>query len=121
MTFSAALGIPPHTSISSLTHDQLSEHIRLAKVNPGHYQAVSEELERELSSRSPTATYKCMKCGHEKYEVNQIRTTRTWLSSLFGVESAQYNAIICARCKFTEFYQGTVPFGQQALDVVFGQ
>jgi uncharacterized protein len=113
--------VPACESIPALTHDQLSEHLRLAAVNVGHYQEVREALEEELQARSPTSSYKCMKCGHDKYELNQIRATRSWLSSFFSVESAQYKAVICARCKFTEFYQGTVPLGQQALDIVFGR
>lgn len=113
--------VPSRESISSLTHDQLSEHLRLAAVNVGHYQLVRKDLEDEIQSRSPTSSYRCMKCGHEKYELNQIRATRSWLSSFFGVESAQYKAVVCARCKFTEFYQGTVPLGEQAIDIVFGR
>ncbi|MCB1929314.1 MAG: hypothetical protein KDH17_14935 [Rhodocyclaceae bacterium] len=78
-------------------------------------------MREELEARSPTKNYRCMKCGHERFELNQIRATRTWLSSFFGVESAQYKAVVCARCKFTEFYEGRVPIGQQALDMVLGR
>ncbi len=113
--------VPALQSIPGLTHDQLSEHLRLARVNPGHYLEVREALESELRARSPTSSYRCMKCGHEQYELNQIRASRSWLSSFFSVESAQYKAVVCARCKFTEFYQGTVPLGEQALDMVFGR
>ena len=113
--------VPSRESIPSLTHDQLAEHVRLARVNAGHYLEVREAMETELQSRSPTSNYKCMKCGHERYELNQIRATRSWLSSFFSVESAQYKAVVCARCKFTEFYQGKVPLGEQALDIVFGR
>jgi predicted nucleic-acid-binding Zn-ribbon protein len=113
--------VPSRESISLLTHDQLAEHIRLSAVNVGHYQEVREALEAELRSRDPTSNYMCMKCGHQKYELNQIRATRSWLSSFFSVESAQYKAVVCAHCKFTEFYQGTVPLSEQALDIVFGR
>ena len=113
--------VPSVAEVSSLTFDQLAEHLRLAKVNAGHYQHVRQALESELSARSPTLNYSCMKCQHGSYELHQIRATRTWLSSFFGVESAQYKAVVCSRCKFTEFYQGAVPLGQQALDFVFGK
>lgn len=112
--------VPTRESIPSLTHDQLAEHLRLANVNAGHYLEVREALETELKSRSPTSSYRCMKCGHEKYELHQIRAPRSLLGSFFGVESAQYSAVVCARCKFTEFYQGTVPVGEQALDFLLG-
>ncbi|PKO68968.1 MAG: hypothetical protein CVU22_06115 [Betaproteobacteria bacterium HGW-Betaproteobacteria-16] len=112
--------VPAVADIPALTHDQLAEHWRLAQVNRAHYAPVAQALEDELAARSPTAQYCCMKCGHTHFQINQIRATRSWLSSFFGVESAQYKAVICARCKFTEFYQETVPLGQQALDAVFG-
>ena len=121
MKHSEVWSVPSPESIPSLSHDALSEHIRLSRVNPGHYEAVSQLRQRELSARSPVQQFKCMKCGHGQYQLNQIRVTRTWLSSFFGVESAQYKAVICARCKFTEFYEGRVPVGQQALDVLFGK
>jgi len=121
MSSNTTWSVPSHESISGLTHDQLSEHVRLAKVNPGHYLEVREALQDELESRSPTSVYKCMKCGNDRYELNQIRATRSWLSSFFSVESAQYKAVVCSRCKFTEFYQGTVPLGEQALDMILGR
>ena len=113
--------VPTISEIPLLTHDQLTEHLRLAKVNADHYKHILQELERDLNARSSTQNYRCMKCSHNAFEVNQIRATRSLLSSFFGVESAQYKAIICKRCKFTEFYEGTVPLEQQALDAVFGQ
>jgi predicted nucleic-acid-binding Zn-ribbon protein len=113
--------VPEQEVIASLTHDELSEHMRLARVNPGHYRQIHDRLEAEMESRSPTLNFKCMKCGHAKFEEHQIRATRSWLSSFFGVETAQYRAVVCARCKFTEFYQGNVPLGQQAIDAIFGR
>ena len=112
--------VPSKDSITSLTHDQLSEHIRLAAVNAGHYLEVRDTLDKELQARSPTANYKCMKCSHGGYELTQIRATRSWLSSFFSVESVQYKAVVCARCKYTEFYQGNVPLTEQVIDFVFG-
>ncbi len=120
MTSEESWSVPSHDVIPSLTHDQLSEYIRLANVNIGHYAGVREALEAELRARSPTHQYKCMKCGHDKYQLAQFRAAQGGLGSFFGVESAQYQGIVCARCKFTEFYQGTVPAGQQALDFLFG-
>jgi predicted nucleic-acid-binding Zn-ribbon protein len=113
--------VPQPAEVSELTHDQLSEHLRFAQVNRAHYAAVVNALKTELAKRSPTSDYQCMKCGHQRYQLNQIRTPRTWLSAFFGVETAQYQAVVCSRCKFTEFYQGSVPLGQQVLDAVFGQ
>ena len=108
-------------NVQDLTHDELSEHLRLAKVNRAHYAHVVDTLEKEWANRSPTSNYRCMKCGHGRYQLNQIRTARSGLSAFFGVETAQYQAVVCSRCKFTEFYQGSVPLSQQVLDAVFGR
>lgn len=112
---------PAASEISSLPYSDLLEHQRLAKVNPGHYLEVTELIDAELAARDPSRNYRCMKCGHQRFERHQIRATRSWLSSMFDVESAQYQALVCARCKFTEFYQGEVPVAQQALDFIVGR
>jgi predicted nucleic-acid-binding Zn-ribbon protein len=106
--------------IPSLTYAELSEQLRLARVNPGHYANLIEPLQQELAKRSPTANYRCVKCAHDKYQRSEIRTARSFLSSFFNVQSAKYSAVVCKRCSFTEFYQGRVSPGQQALDFVFG-
>ncbi|WP_041388556.1 zinc ribbon domain-containing protein [Polaromonas sp. JS666] len=113
--------VPDAEAIPRLSHSELSEHLRLSKVNPGHYLHVTPLLEKELESRSPTAKYRCMKCGNGEFEVQAIRTARSLLGSVFGVESAKYTAVICRRCSFTEFYNGRVPPGEQALDFVLGR
>jgi len=112
--------VPTLEEIPDLSHDALVEHLRLSKVNVGHYQHVSSALQEELERRSPVRSYKCAKCGHAKFELGTIRTARSGWSSFFGVETAQYHAVICAYCKYTEFYQGRVPPGQQAIDFLFG-
>ena len=106
--------------IPSLPYSALVEHIRLSKVNPGLYEGLEELLKLELAQRNPTRDYKCLKCGHEKFEMGEIRTSRSFLSSFFNVQSARYSAVVCSRCAFTEFYQGQVSAGEQAMDFVFG-
>jgi hypothetical protein len=120
MSASTAWRVPSPAEIPGLSYDALVEHLRLSKVNVGHYQSVASALQEELAKRSPTNAYRCTKCGHTEYQVGAIRTARSGWSSFFGVETAQYHAIICAHCKYTEFYQGKVPPGQQALDFLFG-
>jgi predicted nucleic-acid-binding Zn-ribbon protein len=112
---------PTADEIPSLSFDELVEHKRLSRVNLELYLGIVENIDRELLARSPTANYKCMKCGNSKYEEHRLRAAQGGLGSFFGVESAQYTVVVCARCKFSEFYQGTVPIGQQALDFVFGR
>jgi uncharacterized protein len=106
--------------IPLLTHSELLEHIRLARVNVGLYSELQPQLQAELRSRSPTTSFQCAKCGHERYHTSQIRTTRSFLGSLFNIQSAKYAAVICSRCAYTEFYQSRVPVEQQAADFVLG-
>jgi uncharacterized protein len=115
------MDLPTIVEIPSLTFDQLAEHKRLSRVNLEQYLPIVEHIDRELLARSPTANYKCMKCGNTKYEEHRLRATQSGLGSFFGVETAQYTSVVCSRCKFSELYQGNVPIGQQALDLVFGR
>ena len=116
MTEVTKFEVPTSDEIPTLTFDQLTEHLRLSRVNIGHYQEVREQLLSELASRSATVNYKCMKCQHSVFEISELRASQSGLSSIFNVETARYQAVVCVRCKFTEFYQGSVPIGQQALD-----
>jgi predicted nucleic-acid-binding Zn-ribbon protein len=121
MTDASSWKVPTAAELPALSYTALLEHQRLANVNPGHYAEVTQSIDAELATRDPSRNYRCMKCGHAHFERHQIRATRSWLSSFFGVESAQYRAVVCARCKFTEFYQGEVPISQQALDFLVGR
>lgn len=106
--------------ISGLSYTDLIEHLRLAEINRGHYLDLVGPLKQELLKRSPTANYRCMKCAHDNFVLSEVRTARSFLSSLFNVQSAKYSAVVCRRCSFTEFYQGRISAEQQALDVLFG-
>ncbi len=112
---------PKPEDVASLSYFELMEHLRLSKVNPGHYLEIATFLEQELAARSPAANYKCAKCGHTAFEVEESRTSRSLLGSMFGVDSAKYTAIVCRRCSFTEFYSGRVSAGEQALDFLVGR
>ena len=107
--------------IAALTYDELKEHIRLAKVNRELYQHVSRALLTEMESRSPLKNYKCFKCTHGKYELREIRVSQSFWSGLFDFETGRYEAVVCARCKFTEFYQGEASHGEQVADFLFGR
>lgn len=108
------------SDIPSLTHDELTEHLRLARVNPGHYQHSVAALEQELAARSPTVKYRCFKCGHERHQLHELRAAQSFWSAFFNLQSARYSAVVCQRCKFAEFYHGDTPVGQQVADVLLG-
>lgn len=106
--------------IPSLTYDKLLEHIRLSKVNSDEYAGLHTALREELQKREPTNNYKCFKCGHTEFEEHQARVVQGFWSAYFNLQSGRYRAIVCSRCKFTEFYQGEVGVGQQAIDFLLG-
>lgn len=107
--------------IPKLTHDELAEHIRLSEVNAGEYLGLKQALQDELASRDPTVDYSCPKCSHTGFETHQVRTTSGFFSSFFGVETTKFRVIVCARCKYSEFYQGYTSAGAQALDFMLGR
>jgi predicted nucleic-acid-binding Zn-ribbon protein len=113
--------VPKPEDVTSLSYFELVEHLRLSKVNPGHYLEIAPVLQQELAARSPTSNYKCVKCGHTECDVEESRTSRSLLGSMFGVDSAKYTAIVCRRCSYTEFYSGRVSAGEQALDFFVGR
>lgn len=107
--------------IEKLSFDDLIEHIRLSKVNSDEYAGLVSALESELQKRQPTHNYKCTKCGHEKLEIHELRTTGGFWSAFLGVETYKYRAVVCSRCKFTELYQGYNGNGAQVVDLLFGK
>jgi uncharacterized protein len=111
--------IPTKEEIPHLTYDDLLEHVRSARVSAA-YHRVAGALSLELKSRTSAASYKCMKCGHSKFQVGEMRVSRSFLNAFLNVEGGKYKAVVCERCKFTEFYQGDVPTGQQAIDLLLG-
>jgi hypothetical protein len=53
-------------SVSQLTYAEMQEHLRLAKINPGHYAHLLNPLLREQVQRNPLKQYQCQKCSHPK-------------------------------------------------------
>lgn len=112
---------PKPEDVPALSYFELIEYLRLSKVNPGHYAEVTPLLEHELGARSPAVNYKCVKCGHTAYELQESRTSRSLLGSVFGVDSAKYTAVVCRRCSYAEFYFGRVSAEEQAIDFLIGR
>lgn len=106
--------------IQNLSYDELKEHIRLSKANVALYQGLIVALVTELESRNPLKNYKCFKCSHIKYDLREMRVAQSFWGGLFDFHSGLYVAVVCARCKFTEFYQGDASHGEQVADLMFG-
>jgi predicted nucleic-acid-binding Zn-ribbon protein len=48
----------------------------------------------------------CRKCGHGDVGVEDIATTGDGAARLFGADNRRFRAVSCARCGYTEFYNG---------------
>jgi predicted nucleic-acid-binding Zn-ribbon protein len=57
-----------------------------------------------MKSEIPMLKYTCPKCGGRKYRLSEIRVAHSLFTQLFDIQSAKYTAIICEKCKYTEFY-----------------
>ncbi len=106
--------------IPKLTFDQLIEHIRLSKVNAAEYVGLSNLLKKEIKLREPTLDYVCKNCSNEEFEEHQLRATGGFFSSILDLQTEKYRVISCARCKYSELYQGTTDAGQVAIDFLLG-
>ena len=79
------------------------------------------KLEMDLAqNKTNTGKYQCMKCGHEAYEVSEIRASGGFLSSLFDVQNRIYTAVTCRSCCYTEFYKGNSSHLANVTDFLLG-
>ncbi|MBO07197.1 MAG: zinc ribbon domain-containing protein [Acidobacteria bacterium] len=49
--------------------------------------------------------YTCPKCNQDQYETGEIRVAGGFWSKIFDVQSRKFTTVICARCRYTEFFQ----------------
>ena len=49
--------------------------------------------------------YKCPKCLHTEYEVDEFRAAGGFFTKVFDVQSKRFTTVTCARCKYTEIYR----------------
>jgi predicted nucleic-acid-binding Zn-ribbon protein len=57
-----------------------------------------------MKSETPVLRYACPKCGGKKYKISEIRVAYNLFTQLFDIQAAKYTALICEKCKYTEFY-----------------
>jgi predicted nucleic-acid-binding Zn-ribbon protein len=100
--------------------DELKEHLRLSDVNHEEYFDVKAAMQKELAARSPIHSYRCAKCGHAKHEQREMRVAPGLFSALADWDIAKYTAVVCARCKYTEFYHGDISDAEFVAQVMFG-
>jgi uncharacterized protein len=106
--------------LREMSFDELKEHIRLSNVNREEYLEVKQAMLDEMASRNPLNDYRCVKCGHSKYESREMRVSPGLLSAFANWDVAKYSAVVCARCKFAEFYHGDLSDSEFVAEVIFG-
>ena len=61
----------------------------------------------------------CTKCGHSRFEVDEIRTTGK-ISRFLNIQHKKFTAIVCAGCGYTELYRGDTSRLASVLDFLAG-
>jgi len=69
-----------------------------------------------MSSTIPN--YRCAKCGWQVCEVVQVSTTGGGIARFFDFQNRRFSAVVCDRCKFTEFYRTRASALSKVLDFV---
>jgi predicted nucleic-acid-binding Zn-ribbon protein len=49
--------------------------------------------------------WSCPKCGHQHYDVGEMRVSGGFWSRIFDVQNKKYSAVTCQQCSYTEFYK----------------
>ena len=106
--------------LHEMSFDELKEHLRLSDVNREEYFEVKAAMQREMAARSPIHSYRCAKCGYEKHEQREMRVAPGLFSALVDWDIAKYTAVVCDRCKYTEFYHGDISDAEFVAQVMFG-
>tara|TARA_Y100001958_G_scaffold149661_1_gene132531 strand:- start:236 stop:448 length:213 start_codon:yes stop_codon:yes gene_type:complete len=50
--------------------------------------------------------WSCNKCGHNEYEIGEMRVAGSFWQKIFNVQRAKFASVTCARCNYTEFFKG---------------
>lgn len=49
--------------------------------------------------------FKCPKCNHSLYEIDEFRAVGGFWTKIFDIQNKRFTTITCARCKYTEIYK----------------
>jgi len=49
--------------------------------------------------------YRCPKCGHDRYETGEIRTTGGFFTKIFDIQNVRFTTVTCSRCRYTELFK----------------
>ncbi len=59
----------------------------------------------KMKNELPVIRYTCPKCSGRRYSVSEIRVAHNLFTQLFDFQATRYSAVICEKCKYTEFYK----------------
>jgi predicted nucleic-acid-binding Zn-ribbon protein len=62
--------------------------------------------------------YRCVKCGGQGCEVVEVSTTGGGIARFFDFQNRRFSAVVCDRCKFTEFYRTRASGLSKLIDFV---
>lgn len=62
------------------------------------------------------SSWKCVKCGNEELEKDQLQATGGNFSKVFNVQNKKFITISCTKCGYTELYKEETTTGMNILD-----
>ena len=62
--------------------------------------------------------YRCAKCGGHACDVVEVSTTGGGIARFFDFQNRRFSAVVCDRCKFTEFYRTEASTLSKVLDLM---
>lgn len=65
---------------------------------------------------SNLAAYKCPKCEGRSCEVVEVSATGGGIARFFDFQNRRFSAVVCDRCKYTEFYRTKATTLSKVLD-----
>lgn len=74
-----------------------------------------------MKSEMPVLRYTCSKCGSKKYNAKGVVIQHSQASQIFSLPGTRYTAVICERCRYTEFYNLPVQNIREAFDFLQGR
>ena len=60
--------------------------------------------------------YRCAKCGGQSCEVVEVSTAGGGIARFFDFQNRRFSAVVCDRCKYTEFYRTRASTLSKVLD-----
>jgi uncharacterized protein len=66
------------------------------------------------------AQYKCVKCGCEDFEKDEMRATGGAFAKMFDIQNKKFYTISCKKCGYTELYKRSSSMAGNIADWFIG-